>query len=366
MSKLNKQAEVFEKITEMIKNQQEKQASPAAKAESIALAIAKEQERAKNEVTPESLNSKQKDEQKAAIGYDPSDPVKKVGEDITIEAKKENEPIAHEAKEDADKAVKKMPPIPGDKKAEDESAVAKLGQEILDAVTKMAAKAAPAVSVSKATDHVNQNSIKPELLNSKQKQEQKPSTDPADPTKNHKHATDEDAEKIASYQLGVMLAEEYNRIAHQEKLAVYKEAGKRDLENMIAKAATALEKETKPVAVKQAQEVEVSPEQVKQAEEAGAQAFKAILKQAEAQAAQENISKQADAEKKVLSDKIAVLETEKQEILKQALEKIYIAEQKIAVKEAEEKENEKMARWADVITRNTIEQIRQELLKSNA
>jgi hypothetical protein len=353
MSKLSKQAEVFDKIKEMITKQAE-----AVKAVSIDPAVAKEQATAKNEVTPESLNDKQKAIQTPST--DSAAPAKSASE-VTVEAAKEGEPSTEEAKEKAEKVVKKMEPIPGEKKSEENGDVSKLGQEILDAVTKMASKAAPSAGVSEATQHVNQNAVTPESLNDKQKATQKPSTDPAAPVK--KVATDEEAEKIASYQLGVMLAEQYNLLAKQEKLAVYKEAGKRDLENMIAKASAALEKEGK---IEKKAEEEVSPELVKQAEEAGKQAFMNILKQAEAEYKQAELEKQAAAQWKQMQDKVAALEQEKQAILKEASERVFASEQKVAVKEAEEKENQKMAAWADMITRNTIEQIKAELLKNNS
>ena len=209
----------------------------------------------KNSVGPEKLNNEQKYKQKPAT--DESTPVASV---------KSADDISKMANDILDSIGAKL------KEAEAQTNISgKPGKD-----TKI-------TSVSDSTETTYKNNIGPEKLNNEQSYEQKPSTDSSEPVKAKKA---EENVKEASYQLGAAFCEALVKRAAEIKqaeennanLELMKQAGRRDFETLIANAAQQL---------KVAEAVEA--QKMQKAAELGAQAFDALVKQAEFEAAQEEI-----------------------------------------------------------------------------
>lgn len=206
----------------------------------------------------------------------------------------------------------------------------------------------PLPAVSQAPVHVNQNELKPEAV--VQKVEQKPSTDKNKPLSKTKSAEELEREanvdKTASYLLGKQFAEAIAQQALNEKVAMAKEAGRRDFEIMISKAAKALEA-SKPA------EKQASQDMSKQAEDAGAAEFQRLYKQAQDELVQTKQASQIDQVKQYVAG-----------IQKQAAEQIntlkaQLAEKEAAIKAAalEQKENEKIAAMCNAITQAVTQNV---------
>lgn len=166
-----------------------------------------------------------------------------------------------------------------------------LGNEILDIIRKHA-DAQDAVTGEPATDKpesvkdehetTNKNEVGADKNTPQTTGDQKPSSDSAEPAAEAKKASDEVSElasKVASYELGRQFCAALLKTASEtvaDEATLMKEAGRRDLDMLIAQAAQELE--TEKVA-----------DTEKQAEAAGAAYFEEIVKQAALEeAAQEN------------------------------------------------------------------------------
>jgi len=147
---------------------------------------------------------------------------------------------------------------------------------------------------------------------------------------------------------------------------MYKEAGRRDFEQLIAQAAAELENEVTPEPTKQAQvkvaQVQVDDEalQIKQAEEAGAQAFYAMQKQAQ-EAEQANQIKLAFEQRvqQILNEKSAA-EARTYELSA----KIAAIEADMQKKAEDEKLDAKFAQWGSRIIDETINRLKNEQVPS--
>ncbi len=210
----------------------------------------------KNSVGPEKLNNEQKYEQKPAT--DESTPVASV---------KSADDISKMATDILDSIGAKL------KEAEAQTNISgKPGKD-----TKI-------TSVSDSTETTDKNRVGPEKLNNEQEYEQKPSTDPSEPVKAKKA---EEQVKEASYKLGAAFCEALVKRAadikqaeeYAAKLELMKQAGRRDFETLIANAAQQL---------KIAEAIEA--EKLNKAAELGACVFDELVKQAQLDAAQEEIA----------------------------------------------------------------------------
>jgi hypothetical protein len=162
-------------------------------------------------------------------------------------------------------------------------------------------------SVSESTETTDKNNVGPDKLNNEQGYEQKPQDDKSTPVAAPKTAEVKDKE--ASYALGFAFCDALTKKAQEIKEAqtkvsekeLLKEAGRRDLDTIIAQAAAELEAQEKQAA---------------HLEQEGARAFDTLFKQAQIEALVEENKKLADKvasyEKleKEAADKQAALEKE--------------------------------------------------------
>lgn len=190
-----------------------------------------------------------------------------------------------------------------------------LGNEILEIIRKQA-NAQDTVSGEPGKDTnpesiqdngIDKNKVKPEDNKPQTTGEQKPSSDKSEPLAEAKKASEEVEElasKVASYELGRQFCAALLKTASEQTsddATLMKEAGRRDLDLLIAQAAQELD-------------VENTEETEKQAEEAGAAYFEEMLKQA---ALEEAIN-----ENEQLKSKIAELSSTVEEVAsKEAQEK---------------------------------------------
>ena len=226
-------------------------------------------------------------------------------------------------------------------------------------------------SVSKETDHVDKNK---EGHPENNPQEFKQEKAKKDPTKPHEAKTAEDLEldKYASFELGRSFARSFlaNKTAVDSN--IYKEAGRRDFETLIATASAELENEEKSKHKKKemnalgvqetvCKKAEVEDEmQVKQAEEAGAQAFHALLKQAqdEEQANQVKLAFEQQINE-ALTAKVAA------ETKAAGLEaKLAAQEMAIEKKAEEDKLDAKFASWGGRVVEEVISRLKTESARS--
>lgn len=227
------------------------------------------------------------------------------------------------------------------------------------------------VSVSEATEHVNKNEQgKPE--HNPQEFKQEAAKDPSDPTKTHHKAAEQaELDKEASFELGRQFARTFLMSKTASHTDMYKEAGRRDFESLIAQAAAELENDEAPKQEKQAaaagaqayqdmsKQAAAEELQVKQAEEAGAQAFYAMAKQAQAE-------EQANQVKLAYEQQYNQLLAEKQAAEKKNAElAAKLAEHELAIqKQAEEaKLDMKFASWGSRVVDEVISRLKSEPLK---
>jgi hypothetical protein len=306
-----------------------------------------------NAVGPES-NNPQKHEQKPST--DPAKPTGgKKAEDASEGAAET--PSTSEAPEKAASETTPAAPAP-----EANASVEKIGREIMDMLQKFAnnpvatgvpGKDPHSASVSEKHDHVDQNSVKPEH-NNPQSHGQKPATDPAVPVAHAKSA--QEAEKVASYELGKLWGELVLKQAYEQQLGQIKEAGRRDFEVLVSSAAAQLKQASKKPTEKVAAEIETE----KQAEAEGAAAFQNLYKQAQIEQALGQIVAQNEA----LAAKVAAFE--KEAAAKEAEHKAALAAKQAELdrREAEEREQQKFAHLASVIENRIIDRMRSEVLNA--
>jgi hypothetical protein len=266
--------------------------------------------------------------------------------------------------------------------------LAELGSQLLAAISEMNKQATAGeasgkpghdthyTSVSKETEHVDKNKEgKPEHNPQEFKQEK--STDASDPTKTHKSANELELDKEASFELGRQFARAFLSTKVASETNIYKEAGRRDFEALIATAAAELEKEEAMAKKQEAAEPakteqpehktasEYAEYQIKQAEEAGAQAFYDLLKQAneEQQANQVKLAyeqRYAQVEQRYAQGYAQVL-NEKQAIEKYAQQLSHkLASQEAAMqKQAEEAAlDNKFAQWGGRVVDEVISRLK--------
>ena len=271
----------------------------------------------------------------------------------------------HEAKKVAEEKVEEKPV---EKTATNEK-LAQLGNQLLEAINEINKQATAGkatgkpgadthyTEVSKETEKVDKNKEgHPEHNPQEFKQEK--AKDESDPTKTHKAAEATELDKEASFELGRQFARAFLSTKTATEANIYKEAGRRDFEALIAQAAAELEQEDvmKPKVVKQAAAPQVDEElQIKQAEEAGAQAFHAMLKQAqdEEQANQVKLAIEQHINKLTIEKTAA--ETKANELAAKLAEKDAAIE-----KQAEEaKLDAKFAQWGGRVVEEVISRLKQ-------
>lgn len=294
MAKITKRAEMLNQLHELVKKEAELAQTNISgvpgKDTNVSAISEKTESTDKNNVGPEHLNNEQGYEQKPST--EPAEPV--------ANAKTANDSISKLA-DDILGVIK-------DKMA--------LAQTDISGVP---CKDTNVSSVSEKTENTDKNNIGPEHLNKEQGYEQKPSSEPAEPVANA---------KSASYNLGVAFVEAISKRAQdisyarqkQAEAEMLKEAGRRDLETLIAYAAESLQTQEKQAA---------------EAEAAGAAAFDALYKQAQMEAVVEENQK--------LKEKLASFEVVEQESLK---------------KQAEANEEAKMAKLASTITDTLVKALK--------
>jgi hypothetical protein len=259
--------------------------------------------------------------------------------------------------------------------------LAELGKQLLDTINEMNKQATAGTatgkpgadthytSVSKETEHVDKNNQgKPE--HNPQEVKQHPASDPSDPTKTHHKAAEveqPELDKEASFELGRQFARTFLMSKTASQVDLYKEAGSRDFEQLIAQAAAELEKESK-VSEKSAtqqltnekvaevnKQAEEEALQIKQAEEAGAQSFYALVKQAQEEeqanqvklAVEQQINKLAQA-KEAAEAKVAELAA-----------KLATHEAEMQKKAEEDKLDAKLAQWGRFVVEDVITKLKQ-------
>ena len=324
---------------------------------------------------------------------DPSDPTKthkKADEtapepEKVAEVEKEAKTVApqvvsngkpEEAKEAPHKVEQKEVKIAAE--APTNEKLAELGKQLLEAIgtiNKQATTAGTATgkpgadthytSVDPKHDHVNKNEEgHPEHNPQEFKQEK--AKDPSDPTKaGHKAAEEADLDKEASYALGREFARTFLASKTASSSDMYKEAGKRDFDQLIAQAAAELENEAPQFAVTQPKSTNVKTaaevaqvdeaEQIKQAEEAGSQAFYAMLKQAQEE-------EQANQVKLAFEQRVNQLLAEKQAAeLKaaEAISKLAAHEVTMQKKAEEDKLDAKLAALGQGVVESVIARLKQ-------
>ncbi len=280
-----------------------------------------------------------------------------------------NGPQGHEQKASTDPAKPT-----GDKKAEDKlidkdaavtpeanASVEKLGQEILELLQKFAdnpvatgipGKEPSSASVSEKNDTVNQNAVKPEN-NTPQGYNQKPATGDAIPVATAKAAEEKaQADKVASYELGRLWGELVLKKAHEQEQEQIKEAGRRDFELLVAKAAAQLKESTGK------QKTASVADQEKQAEAQGAAAFQELYKRAQVEQAVMQIVQQNEQ----LTAKLA--EIQKAAADMEAAHQAALAQKQAELDRvaAEEREQQKFAQFASLIESRIIDRLRSEVI----
>ena len=273
--------------------------------------------------------------------------------------------------------------VNNEKKADEAPAnlkLAELGNQLLAAINEMNKQATAGTatgkpgadthytSVSKETEHVDKNKEgKPE--NNPQEFKQEKSKDHSEPAKAHKSAEELELDKEASFELGRTFARAFLSTKVASEVNIYKEAGRRDFETLIATAAAELESEGKKHEKKESkkeqaienlmhakQAAESDEAQVKQAEEAGAQAFNDLIKQAQEEA-------QAAQYKQALDQHIAGIVAEKNAAEAKANELATKLAEKEAIlnKQAEEaKLDAKFASWGNAVVEQVISRLKHE------
>ena len=390
MAKIEKHAEFMDKLHGMItKEATAGTASGKPGADTHYTSVSKETEHVdKNKEGHPEKNPQEVKQEKA---HDSSDPTKthKSAEEIeaekTAELEKEATKVAPQvtstavakpgetAKNEVKQTVKTSEETPSNEK------LAQLGQQLLDTINEMNKQATAGTASGKPGADTHYASVGSEHDKVDKNKQGKPENNPqefkqekgkaAPITNSAKHAEEAELEldKEASFQLGRNFARAFLASKTAES-NIYKEAGRRDFEALIAQASSELETESKtkvaaPVAVaapvqKQA-EAQTEDLQVKQAEEAGAQAFYALLKQAQDE-------EKANQTKLAFDNQINALLAEKQAAESKAAElaaKLAAQEANIQKQAEESKLDAKFAQWGGRVVEEVISRLKSEPLK---
>ena len=259
MAKITKQAEILNKLHSLVQKEAELAQTNVSGKPGVDTKITSvddsNETTDKNSVGPEKLNDKQDYEQKPSS--DSSEPVAKTAGDI-------------------DK-------LAGDILASIEAKIKEANAQTN--ISGKPGKDTKITSVDDSNETTDKNSVGPEKLNDEQKYEQKPSTDSSEPVKAKK--AEDAAIKEASYKLGASFCEALVKRASeikeaeekQNRIEMMKQAGRRDFEVLIANAAEKLK-------------VAQYEEQVTlhKAAELGSRAFENLYKQAQYEAAIEEVN----------------------------------------------------------------------------
>jgi hypothetical protein len=322
MAKFTKKAEIVNKLRELVSAEADIKGTKSAemaqtnisgepcKDTKVTSVSDKTETTNKNDVGADKLNDEQGYEQKPAT--DPSVPVAS--------------PKSASVNSDVEKFAANMLAQLENKIAESNKKQAEMAQTNISGKPGVDTKI---TSVSDSTETTDKNDVGADKLNSEQGYEQDKTKDKSAPV-DHVKKSEEEAIKIASYNLGAAVVESLIKKAalvkqsqeKQAELELIKEAGRKDMDILIANAAAELEEQK----VKEAAEVKL-------AEEQGARVFDQMYKQAQLDAAVE--------ENKYLRSKIA----EYAEIEKRA--------EAIRAKEEKEAEFYKLANYvAETIKRD--------------
>lgn len=270
--------------------------------------------------------------------------------------------------------------------------LAELGEKLLAAIKeaneKTASKAGTAsgvpghdtkpASMPASTDHVNKNKEgRPEHNPQEFKQEKgkegplhgQPAAAVKDVAKTG--AAQEDIDKQASFELGRQFCRSFLQTKVASQADMYKEAGRRDFETLIAQAADELDKQQKqaqqnqyyqantPQArpqTKQAAALYDEQYAEKQAEEAGAQAFYGMMKQAQEEY-------QAEQIKLAFEQQVAAINAEKDAALKKAAEleaALKDKEASLQKKAEEEKRAQEFHTWGNYVVDQVMTRLQSE------
>jgi hypothetical protein len=286
MAKITKQADVVKKLRALVEAEATSEQTKAAELaqtnvsgepckDTKVTSVSESTEHTdKNNVGPDKLNNEQGYEQKPTS--DKSEPV----------ASPKSAEVKTATAADVDKFEKMATDILSKIEAKIKESDEKQAALAQTGITGKPGADTKIVAVSDKTEHTDKNDVGPEHLNSEQGYEQDKAKDKSTPVEHGKKAEDEDAVKIASYNLGATVCESILKRAaeikgEQEKQAeveLLKEAGRRDMDLLIAQATAELEAQQKQAEA-----------QDKYDEYQGALAFDALYKQAQLESlAEEN------------------------------------------------------------------------------
>ena len=179
-------------------------------------------------------------------------------------------------------------------------------------------------------------------------------------TKAAEQVSQEELDKQASFELGRQFCRNFlqTKVASQQE--VYKEAGRRDFETLIAQAAAELDQQKQaqqqPVQTKQASAVVDESYAEKQAEEAGAQAFYAMMKQAQEEY-------QAEQVKLAFEQRVQAIAMEKAAAEKRAAEleaQLKAKEAEMQKKAEEEKRAQEFHAWGNYVVDQVLAKLQSE------
>lgn len=392
--KLNKTAEVLTTLKKLVLDAQEKQANSASGVvgqETNYTSVSKETDSTnKNDVGADKQNDKQGYKQKPTDdSSEPSTPGSKSAEELAAEKAAADKVAAEKTAVDKEASKAAVAPIqtasapaaPIDMKQHKEKApavaipektasVSDLGSQILEAINKIANSASGVpgqetnyTSVSKDTDSTDKNDVGADKQNDKQGYKQKPSDDGSEPsTPGSKSASTEDeVNKIAAYEYGRELCVSFLKEAFASEPEIYKQAGRRDFETLIASAAAELEQPAeKKAAVVAAQDTTALD---KQAEEAGEQAFAELYKRAQYEIALEKAASEkaaAEARATELTQKLAAAEA----LAKQASEKLAEKEAALQKRAEDEKRAQEISAIVSMVSENIFDRLKNEAIST--
>lgn len=272
------------------------------------------------------------------------------------------------------------PKVASDNTSTPNEKLAQLGQQLLETIQEMQKEGTAGKATGKPGADTHYESVKGHDEINKNK-EGHPEHNPQefkqekgkDGPLHGKSAEELDLDKEASYALGRQFARAFlsTKTAASVDTGVYKEAGRRDFEALIAQASSELENEGRqqapaprtlpaktasaPIAqavhYEEAQDEEV---QIKQAEEAGAQAFYTLLKQAQEE-------EQANQIKLAFDQRVQALEQEKNAAEKRATDlatKLAERDAEMQKKAEDEKLDAKFASFGGRIVEEVISRLK--------
>lgn len=369
MAKLSEQNKILENIKAMV--EKEASAKPVATGEpgkdTHPVQVSGERDKVdKNAVGADKVKPQTQGVQQATSEEAPVVPGKSATEvSVTADISTEEKLAAALQELDALRAK-----VASENKPEAHPSVEKLGKDLLDMISNYKQAAKPEATgepgkdthpeqVSAKHDKVDKNAVGANKVKPQTQGVQQPTceTSPCIPGKS---ASEEEADRVASYELGKLWAEHTFKQAQEQEYAMAKEAGKKDFEQMIAQASEQLQA-TKAQQAKQAQEDAVV---VKQAEYNGKAAFNSLLKQAQLE---QKVAEQAQQIKVLAQAQLAKMAQAKPEVQNEVAQlKVALAEKEaqLNAKIAEEHEQAKFAAWSQATARMVIDTLKNEMLNT--